>query len=99
MQFYLAPNFSNPFNPETEMRFGIPAKGHVTLRMYNILGAEVRKSVETTWESGNHRVVWNGKDGIGQAADSGIYLYRITHIPEGSPAETITHCGKMSLLH
>ncbi|MGH7491153.1 MAG: FlgD immunoglobulin-like domain containing protein [bacterium] len=97
-RFYLTPNFPNPFNPETEIRFALPAKGQVTLRVYNVLGVEVRKLVDELLESGSHRVIWNGKDDAGQQVVSGVYLYRITYRSEDAPGEPITHTGKMSLL-
>jgi hypothetical protein len=96
--FYLSQNFPNPFNPETEIRFALPAKGRVTLRIYNVLGAEVRTLVDELLESGSHRVLWNGKDNAGQPVVSGIYLYRVTYASEDASAEAFTHAGKMSLL-
>ena len=40
-QFYLDQNFPNPFNPSTEIKFGITEAANVDLRIYDALGREV----------------------------------------------------------
>ncbi len=70
--FTLFPNYPNPFNPETEIRYGLPVSCQVSLEVYNITGEKVVTLVNEKQEAGYHRVVW---DASGMA--SGIYLYRI----------------------
>ena len=74
----LMSNRPNPFNPATEIAFSLPARAHVRLTVYNILGQRVRTLMDETKTPGLHRVVWDGTDDAGQAAASGIYLYRMT---------------------
>ncbi len=95
--FYLTPNFPNPFNPETEIQYGIPSKGRVRLRIYNTLGVEVRSLVDAIKEGGQHRIIWDGKDREGYVVASGVYLYRVTFTAEDG-GEAYTRSGKMSLL-
>lgn len=73
----LEQNYPNPFNPETLIRFGIWAKSEVTLKIYNILGQEVRTVIKKEFSPGYHQVAWDGRDNFGKTLSSGIYLYRV----------------------
>jgi hypothetical protein len=75
--FALHPNFPNPFNPETQIRFDLPENRHVTLRIYNTLGQQVRVLVDQPYTAGYHRVIWDGKDASGKPVASSVYFYRI----------------------
>ena len=79
--YSLAQNFPNPFNPETDIRYGIAnvgSRAHVTLRIFNILGQEVRALVNEVQERGVYTVTWDGRDNPGNLVPSGVYLYRLT---------------------
>lgn len=95
--FELIQNFPNPFNPETAIQFSLPGKGHVQLRIYDVLGVEVRALVNENKEAGRHRILWDGNDKAGNAAASGVYLYRMTFVPEENGVP-FTRTAKMSLL-
>ena len=78
-EFALSQNFPNPFNPTTEIRFQIAevrgqksAVSHVTLKVYDVLGREVRTLVNEELQSGSHRRTF---DASGLA--SGVYFYRL----------------------
>ncbi len=75
--FALHQNVPNPFNPSTEIRFDLAAPQHVTLSVYNILGQEVIRLADRDYPAGSHSVVWDGVDGSGRPAASGMYFYRI----------------------
>ncbi len=49
----------------------------VTVKVYNILGQEVRTLVNNQQTAGFHSVTWNGKNDRGISASSGIYIYRV----------------------
>ena len=70
-------NFPNPFNPETTILFSIPNDSEIELNIYNIKGQKVKTLVDETLESGNHTVIWNGRDSNGNRVSSGIYLYKL----------------------
>lgn len=89
--FALEQNHPNPFNPETEIRFALPRPTHVVLKIYNVLGHEVRTLVSRKYEGGYHRVLWDSKDNSGNLVSSGIYLYQIK-------AEDFVQVRKMSLV-
>ena len=49
----------------------------MVLKIYNMLGGEVITLVDAYKTSGNHSVVWNGKDQYGKTVSSGVYMYRL----------------------
>ncbi len=75
--FNLEQNYPNPFNPETEIRFQIPEATHVVLKIYNMIGQEIRTLIDADYDLGSHLVHWDGKDNHGQAVASSVYLYRL----------------------
>lgn len=70
-------NFPNPFNPVTEISYAIPEAGHVNISVFNILGQNVRRLVDSDMSAGDYSVVWDGKDSYGESVASGVYFYRI----------------------
>jgi len=77
--FALYQNTPNPFNPQTTIRYDVPAgAGRVTLRIYDVSGRLVRELVDEPREADRYAVSWDGRDDRGQAVASGVYLYRLT---------------------
>ncbi len=70
--FQLHQNYPNPFNPSTNISFTIPKAGHVTLKVYNILGQEVVTLLDGLKTAQTYNVKF---DGNGLA--SGVYFYRL----------------------
>ena len=97
-EFAVSPNYPNPFNPATQIRYALPQAGKVTLRIYNLLGDEVRIFDEGEREAGRYRLTWDGKDSRGHNVASGVYLYRLIFTPSTHPAQRQVRSGKMSLL-
>ncbi len=71
--FQLFPNYPNPFNPTTEIKFDLPEAALVSLVVYDILGRTVEELVNENREAGYHSATWNAAD-----AASGVYLARLT---------------------
>jgi hypothetical protein len=71
-------NHPNPFNPGTAIRYYLPRRCNVRLVVYDLKGAEVRRLVDMEQEAGPYSVTWDGRNGEGRAASSGLYFYRIT---------------------
>jgi len=78
MAFELQQNYPNPFNPSTTIGYELGKGGHVTLTVYNILGAVVTTLVDEYQGAGSHRVEWNGNDANGRTVSSGVYFYKIS---------------------
>ncbi|RMF69991.1 MAG: T9SS C-terminal target domain-containing protein [Calditrichaeota bacterium] len=77
LAFELLPNYPNPFNPETTIRYQLPEAGRVTLTIYNLLGQKVRTLVNQNRSSGSYTVVWDGRNDAGKELSSGVYLYKL----------------------
>jgi hypothetical protein len=78
--YALSQNYPNPFNAETSIEYTLPqgiARRGVTLRIYNLLGQEVRTLVDGSPGPGVHRVRWDGRDRYGRQAATGVYFYRL----------------------
>jgi hypothetical protein len=77
LAFGLEQNFPNPFNPETRIRYTLGAKSDVSLEIFDALGQKVRTLVEGTEGTGIHEVTWNGMNGSGGIAATGVYFCRL----------------------
>lgn len=70
--FTLSQNFSNPFNPSTEISFQLPFAAHLSLSVYDLLGREIAVLISEEKPAGNHAVTWNA-----DRVASGMYFYRL----------------------
>lgn len=99
IEYNLYQNYPNPFNPNTTIQFDLPEDGLVTLKVFNVLGQEVKTLIE-------REMMGSGKVEIEFQADnltSGVYFYRINvEIISGQEDEsfckTFTSVQKMLLL-
>ncbi len=73
----LSQNSPNPFNPDTDISYALPRAGEVKLRIFNVLGQNVRDLVNAYQEAGTYNVIWDGKDASGQPVASGVYFYQL----------------------
>ncbi|HKB86828.1 MAG TPA: T9SS type A sorting domain-containing protein, partial [Ignavibacteriaceae bacterium] len=71
-KYELEQNYPNPFNPTTTIKYQLPEKNHVSLRIYDILGDLVKTLVDEEQAPGYYSVSWNA----GGLA-SGVYFYRV----------------------
>lgn len=78
-KFQLFQNYPNPFNSTTTIKFEIQNKSHVILKIYDILGREVRTLIDNIEQPGNYTIMWNGKNHTGLVMPSGIYFYVLTY--------------------
>jgi hypothetical protein len=88
-QFVLYQNYPNPFNPSTTIKFQIPnlksqradsqlefgdwSLGFVSLKVFDVLGREVRTLVKEELKAGSYKVTFDASN-----LASGIYFYRLT---------------------
>ncbi len=73
----LRPALPNPARGGTLVRFALPAAANVELRIYNVLGQEVRVLAAAAFPAGEHQVRWAGDDGQGRALAPGMYFCRL----------------------
>ena len=73
----VGPNYPNPFNPETVIPITLTEGMRVTVKIYDILGREVRMLHDGWMEQGTTRVRWDGKNGQASPVSSGVFLYRV----------------------
>ena len=76
-EFALHSAYPNPFNPMTTIEYDLPVESGVTLIIYDILGREVKRLVDTKAPAGFYRAIWDGRNKQGQLVSSGVYIYRI----------------------
>ncbi|MBE0645384.1 MAG: DUF3494 domain-containing protein [Bacteroidetes bacterium] len=75
-EFTLSQNFPNPFNPLTQIEYGIAKPSMVHLRVYNAFGVEVATLVNSYQDAGNYIVSFNTNESTPQLT-SGVYVYRL----------------------
>ena len=81
--------YPNPFNPETTVRYTVPAKGHVTIEVFDSHGARVSTLIDADKQPGAYTATWGGRDDGGTAVSSGVYFARLTS-PGGSRSYKLT---------
>jgi hypothetical protein len=75
--FNLAQARPNPFSDQTSISFSVPAKTHVSIEVYNILGQKVRTLVDEAMEANSYVRSWDGRGDDGGQVSSGIYFYKM----------------------
>jgi photosystem II stability/assembly factor-like uncharacterized protein len=72
-KFILLQNYPNPFNPTTIIEFELPERTNVSLKIYDVLGKEIKSLIKNEIRNqGKYEVNFNGKD-----LASGVYIYRL----------------------
>jgi hypothetical protein len=69
-------NYPNPFNPTTKIKFHIAERfsTSVTIKIYNILGKEIRELYHKSLDQGDYEILWNGKNSSNETVESGVYF-------------------------
>jgi len=76
-EFALSQNYPNPFNPTTVINYQLPKLSSVSIKIYNMLGQEVRTLVNEQRPAGSYNITWDGRNNFGEQVSSGAYIYRI----------------------
>ena len=90
-EFKLCQNYPNPFNNNTVIEFRIPESALIGLKIYNLIGQEVKTLVSENYNAGTYKIEWDGTNNEGIRVNSGIYFYRLK-------AGSFTSLKKMVLL-
>jgi FG-GAP-like repeat len=78
VNYKLYNNYPNPFNPNTIIEYSLIKSSDVIMKVYDSLGRNVRTLVNKYLPSGNHKILWNGKDDFNRSVSSGVYYYQLT---------------------
>jgi len=71
--YFISQNYPNPFNPTTVIKYQLPKAVNVTIKLYDMLGREVKEFINDSQEAGYYELTIDGSD-----LSSGTYIYRIT---------------------
>lgn len=94
IEYALYQNYPNPFNPVTKIRFDLPEKSAVVLKIYNVLGELVGVPVNEIRNTGKHSVEFDGIN-----LPSGVYYYELkAGNPSASSGQGFTETKKMVLI-
>ncbi len=74
-KFFISPNYPNPFNPVTKIKFGLPTSSNVKISVFDMLGKEVDILANSNMDAGEYLAEWNAVNFA-----SGIYIYKIEAI-------------------
>ena len=77
VNFQLFQNYPNPFNSTTIIPFEIGQSGHISIKVFNILGEEVITLLDENISAGRHSVSWNGRSSDGREVSSGVYFLKL----------------------
>ena len=96
--FSLHPNYPNPFNPSTTLRFDIEKSAMTEISIYNVLGQKVITLVSEELSPGTYSTTWNGLNAQGNPVASGIYYVRMASHQTASQGTTKEFTALQKLL-
>ena len=73
-EYALSQNYPNPFNAQTIITYAIPEDSEVSLKVFNVLGEEIRTLVDGHQKANTYQVTWDGKDADSRSVASGVYF-------------------------
>ncbi|MGB5286864.1 MAG: FlgD immunoglobulin-like domain containing protein, partial [Ignavibacteriaceae bacterium] len=71
-------NYPNPFNPSTIVKFNLREIENVSIKIYNILGKEIKLLLDNNLPAGEYTTQWDGKDDEGNILPGGVYFIQMT---------------------
>ena len=77
INFNLKQNYPNPFNPATIISYDLPVDSKVTIKVYDILGNEVKTLVNEFKTAGSYKITFDANNNNQQQLSSGMYIYKL----------------------
>jgi hypothetical protein len=93
MKYELFQNYPNPFNPATKIKFSIPKRNYIQLKIYDVLGRIRETLVDKELNAAEYEVTFNAS-----GYSSGVYFYKIEVRQGGSSTVSFTDTKKMVLI-
>jgi len=75
--YELMQNYPNPFNPTTTIEWKMNQKGKVEIKVFDVLGKEIKSLVNEIKDAGTYKVTWDGTNNNGKTVSTGIYYYML----------------------
>lgn len=97
-EYKLEQNYPNPFNPATTIKYQLPVNSRVVIKIYNLLGQDVKALADEIQTAGYKSVEWKSTNNYGNKLASGVYFFRIDATSVSKPSQTFTQVKKMVLL-
>ena len=91
--FSLSQNYPNPFNSVTVIRYQLPVNSHVVLRIYNMLGQEIKTLIDGIRDAGYESVNFDAS-----TLASGIYFYKVEAASTANAKQVFTQVKKMVVI-
>lgn len=76
-EFNLEQNYPNPFNPVTMIRFSVSVQSTITIKIFNIMGQEIKTLTQRNYQPGTYQISWDGTNNQNITVSSGIYIYQL----------------------
>ncbi|MEN8193482.1 MAG: FlgD immunoglobulin-like domain containing protein [Bacteroidota bacterium] len=76
-KYQLFNNYPNPFNPDTIISYQLPQRASVKLKVFDMLGREIKTLVNVEQNRGVYKVTWDGNNSFGNQVVSGIYYIKM----------------------
>jgi hypothetical protein len=74
LNYMLSQNYPNPFNPATVIKYSVPKNEFVTIKVYDIIGREIKTLFSGNSNAGMYTLNWDGSDNTGIKVSRDIYL-------------------------
>jgi hypothetical protein len=71
------PNYPNPFNPTTQIKYDLPKDSYVNIFIYDVMGKKIKSLFNNNQTSGYHSLRWDATNDIGESVSAGMYIYTI----------------------
>ncbi len=84
VEYDLSSGYPNPFNSVVSFRYSVSSMAFVDIRIFDLMGREVKRIVSGLHKSGIYYVHWDGKDEFGAEVSSGVYICKMSAWANGS---------------
>lgn len=73
-KYFKLNNYPNPFNSSTKIDFRVPEATYIKIKVFDILGKEIKNLLDENISAGEYSISWNGTDNNRNILNSGVYL-------------------------